>query len=87
MGSRINPTRVSCETIFERQRLNTVNTHGTGCTLASAIAAYLARGYGLHDAVGKAKDYITEAIRHGLDIGKGHGPVNHFYFLDRVDDS
>jgi hydroxymethylpyrimidine/phosphomethylpyrimidine kinase len=76
-----------CETIFERQRLNTVNTHGTGCTLASAIAAYLARGYGLHDAVGKAKDYITEAIRHGLDIGKGYGPVNHFYFLDRVDDS
>ncbi len=70
-----------CETIFESERLNTGNTHGTGCTLASAIAANFAKGYGLHDAVDKAKNYITEAIRHGLDIGKGKGPTNHFYFL------
>ena len=58
------------------------NTHGTGCTLASAIGANFALGYGLHDAVDRAKNYITEVIRHGLDIGKGKGPVNHFYSLD-----
>lgn len=70
------------ETIFERERIDTENTHGTGCTLSSAIAANFALGYGLCDAIDRAKNYITEAIRHGLDIGKGNGPVNHFYFLD-----
>lgn len=69
------------ETVFESERIDTGNTHGTGCTLASAIAANFALGYGLHDAVDRAKNYITEAIRHGLDIGKGNGPTNHFYFF------
>lgn len=72
----------ACETIFESERIDTESTHGTGCTLSSAIAANFALGYGLCDAIGRAKNYITEAIRHGLDIGKGNGPTNHFYFLD-----
>jgi len=62
-------------------RINTQNTHGTGCTLSSALAAFLARGFDLNDAVRKAKEYINNAIAAGADytIGKGHGPVNHFY--------
>ena len=72
----------ACETIFESERIDTENTHGTGCTLASAIAANFALGYGLCDAIDRAKNYVTEAIRHGLDIGKGNGPTNHFYFLN-----
>ncbi|MDE2828565.1 MAG: bifunctional hydroxymethylpyrimidine kinase/phosphomethylpyrimidine kinase, partial [Gemmatimonadota bacterium] len=72
----------ACETIFEGERIDTGNTHGTGCTLASAIAANFALGYGLCDAIDRAKNYVTEAIRYGLDIGKGNGPTNHFYFLD-----
>ena len=73
------------ETIFESERVDTANTHGTGCTLSSAIAANFALGYGLCDAIDRAKNYTTEAIRHGLDIGKGNGPTNHFYFLDCAD--
>jgi len=62
-------------------RINTPNTHGTGCTLSSALAAFLARGFDLNDAVRKAKEYINDAIAAGADytIGKGHGPVNHFF--------
>ncbi|MFA1561946.1 bifunctional hydroxymethylpyrimidine kinase/phosphomethylpyrimidine kinase [Aliivibrio fischeri] len=62
-------------------RINTRNTHGTGCTLSSAIASYLAQGYKLQDAVSLGKEYITQAIIYAdkLNIGKGHGPVNHFY--------
>ena len=58
-------------------------THGTGCTYASAIAANLARGLALSEAIDAAKRYITSAIRHGLAIGHGHGPTNHFYFLPK----
>lgn len=62
-------------------RVDTRNTHGTGCTLSSAIAAYLARGCGLNDAVSRAKDYIANAIKAGAEyqIGTGHGPVHHFH--------
>ena len=62
-------------------RLSTVNTHGTGCTLSSAVASYLARGYELTDAVRSAKEYITGAISAGAEyaIGHGHGPVHHFF--------
>lgn len=65
------------------KRLMTRNTHGTGCTISSALAAFLAQGFELNDAVYKAKDYINGAIIAGSDytIGKGHGPVNHFYEL------
>ena len=66
---------------LEKKRINTKNTHGTGCTFSSAIAAYLARGCSVFEAVIQAKDYITEAIAHALDIGHGVGPTNHFYDL------
>jgi hydroxymethylpyrimidine/phosphomethylpyrimidine kinase len=64
----------------------TRNTHGTGCTLSSAIAAGLARGQSLEDAVGAAKIFITGAIAEAdqLDIGTGHGPVHHFHALWRA---
>ncbi len=61
--------------------VDTANTHGTGCTLSSAIAAFLARGHRLEQAVRSAKQYLTSALEAGADIaaGKGHGPVNHFF--------
>jgi hydroxymethylpyrimidine/phosphomethylpyrimidine kinase len=70
---------------FETKRIATKNTHGTGCTLSSAIASFLAQGHGLSEAVEHGKDYITQAIAHAdeLDIGKGHGPVHHFYALNK----
>ena len=67
--------------IFNRltsPRIDSANTHGTGCTLASAIAAYLAMGEPLPIAVGRAKEFITEAIRLARPLGRGNGPVNHF---------
>lgn len=70
------------DTILElpSQRIYTPNTHGTGCTLSSAFASYLAQGQGLNTAAKNAKDYITKAILSGAEyqIGHGHGPVNHF---------
>jgi len=66
---------------FAAKRIATENTHGTGCTLSSAIAAGLAKGLALHDAVRAAKDYVTAAIAASdkLQIGHGHGPLNHFH--------
>ena len=64
---------------FTSERFDTVNTHGTGCTFASAAAAGLAQGKSLLDAVAQAKAYVTEAIRHSYPLGNGHGPVHHFY--------
>ncbi len=66
---------------FTSKRINTKNTHGTGCTLSSAITAYIAKGYTIKDAVENAKSYVTKAIEHSLPIGKGNGPLNHFYNL------
>ena len=66
---------------FEAKRIDTKNTHGTGCTYSSAIAADLALGLGLREAVGAAKKYVTTAIRHSLAIGRGCGPTHHFYAL------
>ncbi|MBV9558692.1 MAG: bifunctional hydroxymethylpyrimidine kinase/phosphomethylpyrimidine kinase, partial [Pseudolabrys sp.] len=62
-------------------RTKTSNTHGTGCTLSAAIAAGLAKGQGLREAVEAAKAYVTAAIAHAdqLKVGSGHGPLNHFY--------
>jgi len=71
---------------FRARRHDTPHTHGTGCTYASAIAAHLARGEDLVTAVRKAHGYVNRAIEHGLAIGKGRGPTNHFYFL-RGDES
>ncbi len=69
--------------IFKGEFIDTPHTHGTGCTFASAIAAHLARGKSVTDAVQTAKTYLTEAIRHSLAIGHGKGPTNHFYFLSQ----
>lgn len=65
--------------VFRGKRIHTANTHGTGCTLSSAIASYLALGDDLSVAVGKAKVYISSAIEHSLALGHGAGPLNHFY--------
>lgn len=62
---------------FESPRLRTRSTHGTGCTLASAIAAGVAEGLRLEDAVERARHYVFEAIRTAPGLGKGHGPLNH----------
>ena len=67
--------------VFKGEVIDTPHTHGTGCTFASAIAAHLARGKSVNDAVQTAKTYLTEALRHSLAIGHGTGPTNHFYFL------
>jgi len=61
------------------ERIATANTHGSGCTFAAAIAAFLARGAELEDAVSAAKRYVTEAIRSSFPIGKGPGPLGHFF--------
>lgn len=66
---------------FTSKRINVKNTHGTGCTLSSAIASNLALGHSVYDAVKLAKEYITMAIEHSFQIGHGVGPTNHFYSL------
>ncbi|MGO1470009.1 MAG: bifunctional hydroxymethylpyrimidine kinase/phosphomethylpyrimidine kinase [Tissierella sp.] len=60
-------------------RVENPNTHGTGCTLSSAIAANLAKGMNVKEAFVEAKEYLTGAIKDGLDLGKGRGPLNHLY--------
>ncbi len=64
-------------TYFDAERVETTSTHGTGCTLAAAIASCLARGYNIADSVALAKRYVTEAIRSAPRLGRGHGPINH----------
>lgn len=66
---------------FKGRRIDNPNTHGTGCTLSSAIASNLAKGYGLEDAVARAKDYISGALAAMLDLGRGRGPMNHLFDL------
>lgn len=72
---------------FETRRINTQNTHGTGCTLSAAIASYLAQGENLINAIARAKHYLTQCILAAKDLtlGHGQGPVHHFYFLDKVE--
>jgi hydroxymethylpyrimidine/phosphomethylpyrimidine kinase len=69
--------------VFEADRIDTPNTHGTGCTFAAAIAAEMAKGSDVKTAVGDAKTYVTEAIRYAEPIGSGHGSVHHFHTLYR----
>ena len=71
--------------VFASRRIPTKNTHGTGCTLSSAIAAYLARGEVLPEAVRKAKEYVTGAIEHALPLGHGCGPTHHFFAFYEAD--
>lgn len=75
LGPDGSPTWLSAE------RVETKNTHGTGCTLSSAIASYLAKGESLKHAVALAKRYLTQAIKENPGLGKGHGPVNHLFAL------
>ncbi len=69
--------------LLERRRIDTGNTHGTGCTFSSAIAAHMAKSETFFDAVAKAKDYVTGAIEHAFSLGKGCGPTHHFFDLYR----
>ena len=71
--------------VFASRRIPTKNTHGTGCTLSSAIAADLARGEALPEAVRKAKEYVTGAIEHALPLGHGCGPTHHFFAFYEAD--
>lgn len=68
-------------TTFSKSRIDTMNTHGTGCTLSAAITAYIARGLSLEKAIEWGKEYLSEALNSGkrVAIGKGHGPVDHFF--------
>lgn len=66
---------------FESPKVDNPNTHGTGCTLSSAIACNLALGYSMEESIRNAKEYITGALKAGLNLGKGSGPLNHCYDL------
>lgn len=83
-GHRINDandflyTKEKCQW-FYRERIDNPNTHGTGCTLSSGIAANLAKGYDLVTSVTRAKEYISGALSDRLDLGKGSGPMNHAF--------
>ncbi|MDO5708093.1 MAG: bifunctional hydroxymethylpyrimidine kinase/phosphomethylpyrimidine kinase [Andreesenia angusta] len=71
---------------FFEKRIDNPNTHGTGCTLSSAIAANLSKGYDLERSIEKAKDYITKAIRSNMDFGKGRGPIDHGFIFEEIID-
>lgn len=66
---------------FEGKKINNLNTHGTGCTLSSAIASNLAKGYSIPDSVQRSKNYISNALNAMLDLGKGIGPIMHNFCL------
>lgn len=68
-------------TWFHGERVDNPNTHGTGCTLSSAIAANLAKGFSLEAAVRRAKEYVSGALAAGLDLGRGAGPMDHIFDL------
>ncbi len=65
--------------VYRKDRIDTTNTHGTGCTYASAICTNMAFGIGLEESVRLAKEYVTDAIKAALPIGQGHGPLDHFF--------
>lgn len=67
---------------FEGERIDNPNTHGTGCTLSSALAANLAKGFDLAESVKRAKNYISGALAAMLDLGEGSGPMNHAFYLN-----
>lgn len=67
---------------FRSQRVDTKNTHGTGCTYSAAICAGIAKGLSVKDSVREAKEYVSFAIQNSFNIGSGHGPLNHFWKLD-----
>ncbi len=69
---------------IKRQRINTSNTHGTGCTLSAALAACLGKGLNLNDAVMRARDFLHHSLRGAFTLGEGQGPVNHLVELERL---
>ena len=77
-GAIVNPHIIGTG-LFGLWAVETTSTHGTGCTFSSAIAASIARGEAVEDAVSLAKAYITGAIANAFPIGSGHGPLNHFH--------
>lgn len=88
-GHRINDANdLLCEhgqlRWFHGRRIDNPNTHGTGCTLSSAIAANLAKGFALPEAIARAKAYISEALACMLDLGQGSGPMNHLFDLKGI---
>jgi hydroxymethylpyrimidine/phosphomethylpyrimidine kinase len=72
------------ERFYEATRIDTTSTHGTGCTLASAISALLAQGIELEDAIEQARAYVFEAIKRAPGLGKGHGPLDHAWPVKRA---
>ena len=84
-GSTITDVLVTADMtmVFETERQETRNTHGTGCTLASAIATSLAKGSSLPDSIEAGGNYLSEAIRRAPGFGSGHGPVHHGWVADR----
>lgn len=86
-GGHMESSNTSCDylvsenglTKFSVERVNNPNSHGTGCTLSSAIASNLAKGMSLTDAVDAAKRYVTECLKAMLDLGRGRGPMEHYY--------
>ncbi|WP_375208539.1 bifunctional hydroxymethylpyrimidine kinase/phosphomethylpyrimidine kinase [Hyphomonas jannaschiana] len=86
-GSRITDVlqTTTGEWLFESPRIDTTSTHGTGCTLASAIAALLGQGASVPDAVEQGRDYLMGAIRAAKGFGRGDGPVHHGWVLDEED--
>ena len=80
-GKKIDRLYGEVEREYVGENVVTRNTHGTGCTLSSAITSFLAQGLPVDEAIGAAKEWLTKALRAGADveIGKGHGPVNHFF--------
>ena len=64
---------------FKELRIDTINTHGTGCTLSAAIATFKAKGESIEFAIRKSKDFLTKALKSSYSVGNGPGPVNHFY--------
>lgn len=74
------------EWLFESERIETSSTHGTGCTLASGVAALLAKGNPISDAVAEARDYLFQAIKNAPGLGHGHGPVAHNWQLKLQED-
>jgi len=68
---------------FSSDRIHTKNTHGTGCAYSAAMATFLGHGHPVREAVRQAKAFITTAIRHGLSIGRGHGPTNPYAWISR----
>ena len=83
LGAKAVLVKGSTERWFMGDRIDTKNTHGTGCTLSSSLAANLAQGLSLADAVAASKAYVTEAIEYSLPIGGGCGPTHHFVDLYR----